>query len=98
MGSSFKAVIVGGSVAGLVLAHCFDSAGIDYVVLEARKDIAPALGATIIMMPNGTRILDQLGLYEDMKSVMEEIDNTKMWKSDGKLMCQLEWAKVLKER
>jgi NADPH-dependent 2,4-dienoyl-CoA reductase/sulfur reductase-like enzyme len=44
--AKFKVVIVGGSVAGLTLAHAFDSAGIDYVLLEARDTFAPPVGAT----------------------------------------------------
>ena len=44
--AQFKAIIVGGSVAGLTLAHTFDSAGIDYVLLEARDMVAPPVGAT----------------------------------------------------
>jgi len=63
----------------LTPAHAFDSAGIDYVLLEARNDIAPPLGATIVMMPNGARIL---GVYEAMKDIMEEIESTTLRKSE----------------
>ena len=61
--TSFKVIIVGGSVAGLTLAHAFDSAGIEHVVLEARDAIAPKGGASIVVQANGARILDQLGVY-----------------------------------
>jgi 2-polyprenyl-6-methoxyphenol hydroxylase-like FAD-dependent oxidoreductase len=44
----FRAIIVGGSVAGLTLAHAFEKAGIDYALLEARDNIAPNLGASIV--------------------------------------------------
>lgn len=50
--AKFKAVIVGGSVAGLSLAHTFDSAGIDYVLLEARDTVAPPVGATSKKLPS----------------------------------------------
>ncbi|KAF7503254.1 hypothetical protein GJ744_004045 [Endocarpon pusillum] len=62
-----KVIIVGGSVAGLTLAHCLYRAGIDYVVLEAREDIAPQLGASIGIFSNGARILDQLGIYGEIE-------------------------------
>lgn len=40
MGSErFKFIIIGGSIAGLVLVHCLDKASIDYVVLEKRQEI-----------------------------------------------------------
>lgn len=62
-----KVIIVGGSVAGLTLAHCLYRAGIDYVVLEAREDITPQLGASIGIFWNGARILDQLGIYDEIE-------------------------------
>ncbi|KAH6649045.1 FAD binding domain protein [Truncatella angustata] len=61
---SFKAIIVGGGVAGLTLANMLEKFDIDYVLLEAHGDIAPAVGASIGMLPNGLRILDQIGCYE----------------------------------
>ena len=67
----FKVIIVGGSIAGLTLAHCLDRAGIDYVVLEKHDDVAPELGASIGIMANGARILDQLGLYNEIESYIE---------------------------
>jgi FAD dependent monooxygenase len=54
----FRAIIVGGSIAGLTLAHCLDHAGIDYLVLEKRTGISDlALGGAVGIMPNGARIL-----------------------------------------
>lgn len=47
----FKVIIVGGSIAGLTLAHCLSKAGIDYIVLEKRKHIAPQEGASIGILP-----------------------------------------------
>lgn len=54
-----KVIIVGGSVAGLTLAHCLHHSDIDFVLLEARKEIAPQVGASIVVLPNGARVLDQ---------------------------------------
>jgi len=54
-----KVIIVGGSVAGLTLAHCLHHSNIDFVLLEARKEIAPQVGASIVVLPNGARVLDQ---------------------------------------
>jgi 2-polyprenyl-6-methoxyphenol hydroxylase-like FAD-dependent oxidoreductase len=60
----FKVIIVGGSVAGLSLALMLERNGIDYLVLEAYPNIAPQVGASIGLLPNGLRVLDQLGCYD----------------------------------
>jgi 2-polyprenyl-6-methoxyphenol hydroxylase-like FAD-dependent oxidoreductase len=61
-----RVVIVGGGVAGLALANMLERFDIDYVLLEAYRDIAPQVGASIVMMANGLRILDQLGIYDSL--------------------------------
>ncbi|KAH8690634.1 hypothetical protein BGW36DRAFT_411451 [Talaromyces proteolyticus] len=67
----FKVLIVGASVAGLSLALMLEKNGIEFVVLEAYPDIAPQIGASIGLLPNGLRILDQLGCYD---AVMEKAE------------------------
>lgn len=67
----FRVIIAGGGIAGLTLANCLQHAGIDYVLLEARSVIAPQVGASIGMMPNGSRILDQLGCYDEIAGMIE---------------------------
>jgi FAD dependent monooxygenase len=74
--ASFKVIIIGGSITGLTLAHCLDHAGIDYVVLEKHRDVHPQLGAAITFMPNGARILDQLGLFSDVVEASTPLDVT----------------------
>ncbi|CAG9949055.1 unnamed protein product [Clonostachys rosea f. rosea IK726] len=69
---SFRVVIVGGSVAGLALANMLEKFDIDYVVLEAYPDIAPQVGASIGLLPNGLRILDQLGCYDAYRAKAED--------------------------
>jgi FAD dependent monooxygenase len=96
----FKAIIIGGSIAGLTLAHTFTLAGIDHVVLEARDTISPQLGASIIIMPNGARILDQLGVYERMReSVVTGMKRTWTRRGDGGgLVGTNEWPRLVEER
>lgn len=67
----FKVIIVGGGVAGLTLANMFEKFAIDFVVLEGHKDIAPPVGASIGLFPNGLLILDQLGCYEAVQKVSQ---------------------------
>ena len=67
----FKAIIAGGSIAGLSLALMLEKNGIDFVVLEAYPSIAPQAGASIGVLPNGLRILDQLGCCDDVVDMAE---------------------------
>lgn len=71
-----RAIIVGGSIAGLTLAHAFEQARIEFDLLERRDNIAPDLGATHFIWPNGATILDQLGLWENMDSIMSPMRHT----------------------
>ncbi|PYI11327.1 flavo protein monooxygenase [Aspergillus sclerotiicarbonarius CBS 121057] len=79
----FRILIVGGSVAGLTLAHCLERANIEYLVLEKGNDIAPQLGASIGIMPNGGRILEQLGLFEEIEHVIEPLHQANIIFPDG---------------
>lgn len=83
MEKTFKVIIVGGSIAGLTLAHCLDRAGIEYVVLERHEDIAPQLGASVGIMPNGSRILDQIELFDAVEFEIEPLDRSHTWYPDG---------------
>ena len=87
-------------MAGLTLAHTFDSAGIDYVVLEARDTVAPPLGATIVIQANGARILDQLGIYERLanQASMAKMAKNTIRRSDGRVVSVNEWPKLMEER
>lgn len=60
----FKIIIAGGSIAGLALALMLEKNGIDFIILEGYSSIAPQVGASIGLVPNGLRVLDQLGCYE----------------------------------
>ncbi|KAL3468799.1 hypothetical protein BJX99DRAFT_265805 [Aspergillus californicus] len=71
--SDFTVIIVGGSIAGLTLAHCLHLAGIKYAVLEKRTEIAPQEGASVGIMPNGARILEQLALYDAVEKLVEPV-------------------------
>ncbi|KAH7012377.1 FAD binding domain-containing protein [Macrophomina phaseolina] len=67
-----KILIAGGSIAGLTLANILERLGVDFLVLEAYPEIAPQVGASIGILPNGLRILDQLGLYPAIRSLIDE--------------------------
>jgi 2-polyprenyl-6-methoxyphenol hydroxylase-like FAD-dependent oxidoreductase len=64
---SFRVIVVGAGVAGLVASHCLQRAGIDHIVFERRSLVAPPEGASIAIYPHGSRILHQLGCLELVK-------------------------------
>lgn len=80
---NFTVIIVGGSIAGLVLAHSLDRVGIHYVVLESNHEIAPQVGASVGIMPNGARILDQLGLFDQIELEIEPLIRSHICYPDG---------------
>jgi 2-polyprenyl-6-methoxyphenol hydroxylase-like FAD-dependent oxidoreductase len=94
----FKVVIVGGGVAGLTLAHCLERIGIDYVVLERRDNIAPQVGASIAILANGGRILDQLGMFNDVLELTEPLITNTIWSGSGKELNSSDRPKLVEKR
>lgn len=97
MPTSFKVIIVGGSVSGLTLAHCLDRLGIDFEILERNDQIAPQLGASVGILPNGARILDQLGLFVDIEQHIEPLEFARIRYADG-FRFESQYPKALHER
>ena len=88
---------IGGSVLALALEQFGEKEGIDYVVLEQ----APALtevGAGIQLSPNGVRILERLGLADDLSrfGVEPESHQLKNWKT-GETVLQTPLKAVVKD-
>lgn len=81
--SQFRVIIIGGSIGGLTLAHCLHHAGIDHVVLEKSRDPAPQVGASIGILPNGARVLDQLHLFDAVEDITEPLDTATIRYADG---------------
>ena len=88
---AFRVIIVGGGVAGLTLAAMLEKFELDYLLLEAHDDIAPAVGAAIGLMPNGSYILDQLGLYGAVKAAAGDanLENSSIRDSNGRALITL---------
>ena len=62
-------IIVGAGIAGLTLALSLERADIPFILLESHREVAPQIGASVGLLPNGLLILDQLGVYESVRSV-----------------------------
>ncbi|PYH97128.1 FAD/NAD(P)-binding domain-containing protein [Aspergillus ellipticus CBS 707.79] len=82
-------VIVGASISGLTLAHCLSSTNIDFTILEERPSSFTD-GAGLVLLPSGTRILDQLGLYQDVLDWGERMVSHSTWLEDGRLIRQVD--------
>ncbi|KAF9880462.1 FAD binding domain-containing protein [Colletotrichum karsti] len=84
-----RILIAGGSVAGLSLAIMLEKFGIDYLILEAYSEMAPQLGASIGMLPNGLQILDQLGCYDRLREIGGDVYyKSSMRASDGRILTE----------
>jgi FAD dependent monooxygenase len=81
--SNFTVIIVGGSIAGLTLSHCLNAAGIRNIVLEKHGEIAAQVGASIGVLPNGGRILDQLGIFHRIEKLIEPLTRAHIAYPDG---------------
>ncbi|PKX95412.1 FAD-dependent oxidoreductase [Aspergillus novofumigatus IBT 16806] len=80
-----RVLIIGGSIAGLTLAHALSALNaslqddprakttIRYTVLEKRSSFTPQEGASIGILPHGGRILDQLGLFKGIEDEIEPL-------------------------
>lgn len=80
---SFKVIIIGGSIAGLTLANVLERYGIEYVLLEKYRYIAPQLGASLGLLPYGSQVLDQLGVNDAVQSMCERVESMQYYDSDG---------------
>ncbi|KAF4820432.1 FAD-dependent monooxygenase atmM [Colletotrichum siamense] len=90
-----RILIVGGSVSGLSLAIMLEKFGIDYLILEAYPTIAPQLGASIGLLPNGLKILDQLGCYERLREIGGDIYyKCSIRSSDGRVLSETKDASL----
>lgn len=82
----FKVIIAGGSVAGLTLANMLERAGIDFELLE-KRDVAPQLGQTILVLPCTNLIHEQLGIEKPIREAGIPIGIREHWDDQGNLFC-----------
>lgn len=81
--SDFRIILVGGGPVGLVAAHVFAAAGIDFVLLEQRATIVPPQGAGIVLFPHTQRVLEQLGLMNRIREIAHEFSENRIVNSWG---------------
>lgn len=95
--SEFKVIIIGGSIGGLTLAHCLRNAKIDHIVLEKASNPAPQIGASIGILPNGARVLEQLKLYDEVEDYIEPLSTATICYPDG-FSFSSSFPKIINER
>lgn len=81
-----RVVIAGGGISGLTLANALDKAGIDFVLLEARSQWDPQVGASIGIGPAALRIFDQVGAAQYILDNTVALQTTKHHRADGSLI------------
>lgn len=91
--SDFKVVIGGGGITGLALANMLQLYHIDYIMLEAYPHIAPQVGASIGILPHGSRILDQLGLNQRILDLAPPADSFHFRDETGNIICEFRGMK-----
>ncbi|ETS84603.1 hypothetical protein PFICI_02628 [Pestalotiopsis fici W106-1] len=81
--SDFRIILVGGGPVGLVAAHVFAAAGIDFVLLEQRPTIVPPEGAGIVLFPHTQRVFEQLGLMTRIREIAHRFSENRIVNSWG---------------
>ncbi|MEM7746564.1 MAG: FAD-dependent oxidoreductase, partial [Pseudomonadota bacterium] len=66
-----RAVVVGGGIGGLTVALCLIQIGWEVTVLEQAPELTE-VGAGIQISPNGTKILDRLGVIDRLGGLVYE--------------------------
>ncbi|PQE28748.1 bikaverin cluster-monooxygenase protein [Rutstroemia sp. NJR-2017a WRK4] len=82
----YEVIIAGGGIAGVTLVLMFEKLGISYFLLEGRDTLESDRSAGIGLQPNGLRILDQLGLVEDIEEATILLEKWFSYDSEGNLM------------
>lgn len=98
METSFKVLICGGGVSGLSLALMLERLEIDYLVLEAYPEVTANVGAAVVLLPNGLRVLDQLGVYGSLKEQYDQgpVSNAKFFSPEGQVLGTFEMNELLR--
>ncbi|KAI0452446.1 hypothetical protein F5B21DRAFT_516079 [Xylaria acuta] len=80
----FKVIVAGGGPIGLTTAHALSRAGIDFVVPEHGVSVTTDdAGASLVLWPQGLRVLAQLGLRGRLEEIRAEMKCTKTMTADA---------------
>ncbi|KAG0225389.1 hypothetical protein BGW42_004459 [Actinomortierella wolfii] len=82
-------IISGAGLAGLITAIMFEFAGIDYHILEQASRLRP-LGTSISLHPVVMRLMDQLGLLEDIQRIGKPLKSISILSASGRKMSKID--------
>lgn len=82
----YQVAILGGGIAGLTLALILERLGITWTLWESHETISPEIGAGIGLLPNGFRILDQLGLLDKIEKLTVPLETWYHVDENGELI------------
>jgi 2-polyprenyl-6-methoxyphenol hydroxylase-like FAD-dependent oxidoreductase len=89
-GTNTKVLIVGGGLAGLVLAILLERGGIDYLILEQSVLIRP-YGSIIVISSLVLPLMEQLGVLEEIERASLPFGGITLLRGDqsvvGKIIC-----------
>ena len=80
---ALRAVVVGGGLGGMAAAVALTQAGIDVQVYEQAQRLTE-VGAGVSLAPNGLRMLERLGLAEEVERVGVRYMRPRLLFSDGR--------------
>jgi FAD-dependent urate hydroxylase len=78
------ALVIGGGIAGPVVAMALQKAGIEAAIYEARSDVADGVGAGLAIAPNGLNALAVIGAGDLVRDIGEPILGMVMQSWTGK--------------
>ncbi|KAK7699726.1 hypothetical protein SLS64_011499 [Diaporthe eres] len=81
---TFQVIIAGGSLVGLTTALALEKAGISYVLLE-KREIAPHMGASISIHPHTQRVMEQLGVWPEIRAGVLPLEDRQHYDENGVL-------------
>ncbi len=91
-----KILIVGGGIGGLALAGFLRETGIDYVIIDKKKDWNQE-GFSLGMWSNGRRMLQKLGLSDNFDKVGRTMHEIEIKNGKGKLIKRYCLEKIYEE-
>ena len=96
-GNSKKVIIIGGGIAGCVLALSLYKIGIKSEVFEARKVPEDKVGLFHYLSSNAMNVYKVLGLYDKLKDSGHVCNGVIHYKENGKKLARIDEKDALKD-